>query len=299
MKKVLIGIIAIVLIGAVVVGFYNYKESDNLDKDDSLDIKDEVKDEAREDDGDVVVQFDRVFYELEDISKEHAKSKTLKDTVDFNYDLDGDLVKDKISFYKKSDYVYAVKLNDVEVLVNEYNPQIYIVDLNESDDILDVVLYDEGPSGDPHYTVYSKKGNNLESLYDKKGDSLKCDRKGTVLVDDSKFETFSPELYFDYAYINNGVLVNKKIDLETISDIEFKNDKFYFSEDYDNKNKIGDIDLDPSRVSEIGIEKLNDDVSFKILGFEYIDNNGYKDEKIEVKLSDGRSGYIFMLYFAG
>ena len=34
------------------------------------------------------------------------------------------------------------------------------------DDTLEVVLYDDGPSGDPHYTVYSKKGNNLESLYD-------------------------------------------------------------------------------------------------------------------------------------
>lgn len=299
MKKVLIGIIAIVLIGVIVVGFYNYKESDNLDKDDSLDIKDEVKDEVREDDGDVVVQFDRVFYELEDISKEHAKSKTLKDTVDFNYDLDGDLVKDKISFYKKSDYVYAVKLNDVEVLVNEYNPQIYIVDLNESDDILEVVLYDDGPSGDPHYTVYSKKGNNLEALYDKKGDSLKCDRKGTILVDDSKFETFSPELYFDYAYINNGVVANKEIDLEAVSDIEFKNNKFYFSLDYANKDRIDVIDYNPTRLSEIDIEQLSDNISFRILDVEFVETNGFRDKKIKVKLSDNREGYIFMLYFAG
>ena len=209
MKKILIGIIAIILIGIMVIGFYNYDEGKKVEKGDSLDVLDEVT----EIDGDVVVQFDREFYKLEDISLDYAKAKTLEDTVEFSYDLDGDLIKDNIRFYKKSDFVYAVKLNDVEVLVNEYEPEIYIVDLNESDNTLEVVLYDGGPSGDPHYTVYSKKGNSLESLYDKKGDSLKCDMKGTVLVDDSSFEDFSPLLYFEYMYINDGVVDNKEIDL--------------------------------------------------------------------------------------
>ena len=295
MKKILIGIIAIILIGIMVIGFYNYDDGKKVEKDDSLDVLDEVT----EIDGDVVVQFDREFYKLEDISLDYAKAKTLEDAVEFSYDLDGDLIKDKISFYKKSDFVYAVKLNDVEVLVNEYDPEIYIVDLNESDNTLEVVLYDGGPSGDPHYTVYSKKGNSLESLYDKKGDLLKCDMKGTVLVDDSSFEDFSPLLYFEYMYINDGVVDNKEIDLETISDIEFKNNKFYFSLDYANKEKIDVIDYNPTRLSEIDIEQLSDNISFRILDVEFVETNGFRDKKIKVKLSDNREGYIFMLYFAG
>ena len=295
MKKILIGIIAIILIGIMVIVFYNYDDGKKVEKDDSLGVLDEVT----EIDGEVVVQFDREFYKLEDISLDYAKAKALEDTVEFSYDLDGDLIKDRINFYKKSDFIYAVKLNDVEVLVNEYDPEIYIVDLNESDNTLEVVLYDGGPSGDSHYTVYSKKGNSLESLYDKKGDSLKCDMKGTVLVDDSSFEDFSPLLYFEYMYINDGVVANKKIDLETISDIEFKNNKFYFSLDYANKEKIDVIDYNPTRLSEIDIEQLSDNISFRILDVEFVETNGFRDKKIKVKLYDNREGYIFMLYFAG
>lgn len=310
MKNMIIGAMSmlIIIMGSVI--FYNYSiekevfsnnNSANSNNDNSTNKEEDVNDNNDDviDNREKLVQFDREFYNLNDITMDYRSSKKVKNYVDFNYDLDGDGIVDKITFYRKDDLFYAIKLNGVEVIENEFSPEIYIVDLNESDNKIEIVLHDQGPSWDPNYTIYSKKGDSLEEVYGIAGDSLKCDKNGTVLVDDSRSGTYSPEIYFEYMHINDSVVTNKSIDLKTISNIEFKNSKLFFSNDYANKNKVFNVGLDPSRLAEINVEQLNDDVSFKILDVENITNNGISEKKIKVELSDGRVGYIFYVAFSG
>lgn len=50
-----------------------------------------------------LVQFDNRFFKLKDIAKEYRECDKIKNYKDFNYDLDGDGVIDKITIRKKKD----------------------------------------------------------------------------------------------------------------------------------------------------------------------------------------------------
>lgn len=299
MKNLIIGIltIMIIIVGGILI--YQYKFEDKLDDNNSINVNDDK--DIIDIDGDMIVQFNKEFFDLKDIAKEYVSSRDFDGVSKFSYDLDDDGVVDKISFYKKDESdAYSIELNG-KVVVEGYgfNPGFYVVDLNEDDNLLEIVSYDEGSSWDPKYTIYSKKGDSLEKVYSKKGELFKCDKEGTVLIDDSLSGMYSPEVYFDYMYINNGIATDKNIDLQTIANIHFKNSKLFFSSDYANKDEVFNVGLDSSKLAEINVEQLNDDISFKILDVENITNNGIIEKKIKVELSDGRVGYIFYVAFSG
>lgn len=272
-------------------------DDNSLTDNGSNNIIDNSSNDITDVEGEKIVQFNKEFYDLKDINKEYVSSRNFDGVKNFSYDLDGDGVTDKIKFYKEGNsYTYVVELNDKKIIENTFGPEFYIVDLNENDSQVEIVLYDSGPSGDPHYNIYSKKNDELQEVYTHSGDILKCDKKGLVLIDDSYAGDFSPNIYFDYMYIENGKVENKFIDVEKIKNIDISNSKWYFSEDYNNKYRVGiDIDLDPNKISEINIEKLSDNITFRILKIEKVDY----DYKIYVELSDGRKGYVFFIYWAG
>lgn len=115
--------------------------------------------------GEKFIQFDTEFYELKDIAKEYRNCENIKNYKDFEYDLDGDGIKDKITTKpdKSEEGKYVFELNGKEFAAHYNNPEIYIVDLNEKDTNIEVVIFDNGPSDDPNYTIYSKQNSEMKS----------------------------------------------------------------------------------------------------------------------------------------
>ena len=315
MKKIMFSIISLLIIVLSITSFNIYcmkkvelNSSNPLNKENNIldDVENTGDDNLENIDinvsypsnigGGKLVQFDTEFYNLKDIAKEYRSFKDVKNHIDFNYDLDGDSVVDKITF-SCHNYDCNVKLNGVNAIEwIEYEPIIYLVDLNINDNTMEVVIYTLGPSGYNVFSIYSKVGNKLEKIYEKVGDALNCDKFGLVVVEDSYKLNFNPTIYFDYVYIENGLAANKTIDVERIKNVDISNSTWYFSKDYKNKEKISNvIGLDPDRVSEINIEQLTDNLTFRISKVEFIDN----EYVLHVKLSDERVGYVFPIQWAG
>ena len=151
------------------------------------------------------------LYDIKDAAKEYRLSENIKNYKDFNYDLDGDGNIDKITIqYDKelskengNDY-YIFKLNGKQFTESEANPQIYIVDLNEDDKNIEVVIFDEGPSDDPNYTVFSKSENKMKDSISIPGLKFKLDKNGKFYVSNSLTTEISPEVYDKEYTINNG-----------------------------------------------------------------------------------------------
>lgn len=267
-------------------------------------------------------QFDTEFFELKDIAKEYRICDRIKKYKDFNYDLDGDGVEDKITIRKKKDMDIQVwnsekqeyevgtndtfELNEEEFAVHYNHPEIYIVDLNENDKNIEVVIFDQGASDDPNYTIYSKKGNKMVELQKELGYPLKSDKQGTILIENAYNGATSPKIYFEYYTIQNGKIEVKNIDIEKIKGLELKTSYLYFSEDYKNANKIfGENAPNYGSIEEnlkiLNIEQLKENITFKIKEFTIEENFGYDGYgyKIYVELSDGRKGYVFHIQWAG
>jgi len=108
--------------------------------------------------GEKFIQFDTEFYDIEDVAKDYRLSENIKNYKDFSFDLDGDGVKDKITIQKdkenKEHGWYLIKLNEKK-FAEHYRPEIYIVDLNEKDNDIEVVIFDMGITDNPYYYIYS------------------------------------------------------------------------------------------------------------------------------------------------
>lgn len=287
--------IMILIVGGILV--YQYIFEEKVDENESSNVSDNMTEDndITNIDGEVIVQFNKEFYDLKRTAKEYVSFRNLDGVKKFNYDLDADGVVDKINFYEENN-TYVVELNGKKVIESEYSTDFYIADLNEDDNLLEVILYDDGPSGDPGYVIYSKKGNSLEKNFEGLGDILKFDKEGLVVFGDSFTRDFNPSIYFDYVNFENGIATKKIVDLESIKDIDISCIGWYFSEDYNNVDRFyKEIGLDPNRVSEANIEPLDKKMTFRILRVEFIEGSYVP----YVKLSDGRVGYVFFLQFAG
>ena len=249
-------------------------------------------------------QFDVEFYELKDIAKEYRNYEDVKNYKDFIYDLDGDGTNEKITLsYKAGDVDnrvnYSVKLNGEVFSEGTSMDSIYIVDLNENDKNIEVVIFDDGPSDDPNYTIYSKNGSKMVELKNIGGYPLKNDKKGTVLVKDNYNGVTVPEIYFGYYKVQDGKIEMKNVEVEKIKDIELKSSHLYFSKNYKDETKIfdelgkNDNNIE-NTLKKLDIEQLNENTTFKIINI--TNENEYK---IYVELSDGRKGYIFHIQWAG
>lgn len=259
--------------------------------------------------GQKLVQFDNEFYGLKDVAKEYRLSENIKNYKDFNYDLDGDGVTEKITIQKNKENdgeSYLFKLNGKKFDEYYHRPEIYIVDLNEKDNNIEVVIFHEGASDDPEYIIYSKKESKMLPTFRSDGYLLKTDKKGTVVFVNSHNRRLNgytdPEIYFDYYVINNTKIEKKYINIDRIKDIDFIT-SLYFSEDYSNKDRFWD-DYDgvhyKKRFKEVDIEELDKNTTFKVLDFKIIKRENNSEEyKIYVELSDGRKGYIFDIQLAG
>ena len=284
---------------------------DTTNKEEEKEKKEEEKNTEVK--GEKLVQFDNRFFELKDIAKEYRECNKIKNYKDFNYDLDGDGIKDKITIRKveetdedNNNYeIHVFELNGKRFHEDGDAEQIYIVDLNENDKNIEVVFYSSAPSDDPHYYIYSKKGNKMVQLEFLGGAPLKLDKKGTFVIEGGYDGITDPKIYFDYYTIKDGKIEQKQAKLNKLKNIELTASYLYFSKDFKSLNRFYNEHKEWSEdgLKEFSIEKLNEKITFKILDFDYVTQewgeDSYKQFRLYVELSDGRKGYLFTIQWAG
>ncbi|MBE5821768.1 MAG: hypothetical protein E7311_04175 [Clostridiales bacterium] len=270
-----------------------------------------VEKQGNEIKGEKLVQFDTVFYKLEDVALEWVNSVDVKDFKEFNYDLDGDGNKEIITLRKEEKngvkiknidgeweniVVDVVELNGEKFEENWDNPNIYIVDLNENDKKLEIIIFDEGASDDPGYAIYTKRGNKMEKLTYFGGYHLRIDKNGLIIYDDTYNGSITPNIYFEYYEIYNSEIEKKNINIDKIRNVDFTdNIGMLFSENHNNFMEFwnyydGFNHFDAYKKANI---EIIGDRTFKILDIE--DNV----ERIKIKLEDGREGYMDSIQLAG
>ena len=286
----------------------NYEINDKTDKTDNTDRNDRndllISDE--------LIQFDKKFYSIDEIAKQHW-DPSMGTSILYS-DLDSDGIDDTISINVEKAYdtysndIYKYSINGVE-FEWYYGTELYIVDFNKDDKNLEIVIFDPGPSDDPTYTIYSKvngeivKQKYFESVY------LKTDEKGTILQNSWYDEITTPTVYFRYWYLNNSKLDEKIIDIEKIKDIDFqiiselipqgKYKTYYFTEDFNDViNKTQRIEDGNS------LTPIYDNDEFKVLDFEIVKkqwNEDYIEEiyKIKIELNGKDIGYLYHIQWAG
>jgi len=244
------------------------------------------------------IQFDTTFYPIEDLALEWRDSYKIKNYKDFEYDLDGDGEVDKITIRTKEGerwngeaYIaQTYELNGKEFADVGNFGKIYIVDLNKNDNSIEVVTWDNGPSDDSVYNIYSKQGDKMECILNEWTENMYADQLGKILPSG----LFNPSIYKKYYSFINDELKTIELGMDTISSIEFDAKGMYFSTDsgnfYDIAGKYHEYDtyedgfertLKACNVEEIsgGTFKI-----LEILGEEFFN--------VYVQLEDGRKGYI-------
>ena len=79
--------------------------------------------------------------------------------------MDGDGEIDTITFEIGEEDRPVLSLNGKMFCDFYYNyAAVYIIELNKEDGTLGVVAYDDGPSGDPNYTIFRKQGEEMECI---------------------------------------------------------------------------------------------------------------------------------------
>jgi len=247
------------------------------------------------------IQFDTAFYPIGDLALEWRDSYKIKNYKDFEYDLDGDGEIDKITIRAKEEQLWNGELNTVHIYELNGNKfdnvgnfgKIYIVDLNKNDNSIEVVTWDNGPSDDSVYNIYSKQGGKMECILKEWTESMYADQLGKILSSGH----YNPSIYKQYYNFALGNLETIDLDMNKISSVKFDATGMYFSATRENISnvcskyyEIGETssynDAFEKALKECNVEKLGGG-TFKILEIE--DEEFYI---VYVQLEDGRKGYI-------
>ena len=253
-----------------------------------------------------LIQFDTGFYNLKTASMEYRECQKIKNYKDFEYDLDGDGIKDKITIknigkdeHGNVEDLYKIYLNGNEFYQTDAYCQyeVYIVDLNQNDKTTEVIIHILASDDLECYNVYSKSGTKMKEV--KKLDygwELLVDKKGKLVLDNALLSCINPKIYKVYYEFNKGVIQEKKANTEILKNITFKtNDMICFTQDKDCIKKFvnsysseSDDDLEENRYSKYGIYK-DEKYEFKFIKF----TDDFINGSIYCKLKDGREGYLF------
>lgn len=210
------------------------------------------------------------YITLENAAIEYRLSINIQNYKDFNYDLDGDGVVDKITIRKdkNNEYVadnYIFELNGVEFAQNEFYPEIYIVDLNKTDETLEVIIFDVGPSDDLEYSIYVKEKSEMRCIYTIAGSNLILDEMGKFKVNTILTSGITPDVYDKVYYFTNNNITYLSNKLDT--DIDYLTCGYYFiTKDLKNMEKYYNGEVDMSEIEKAGIYELSENQTFKIMG---------------------------------
>lgn len=284
------------------------------------DSSEAVESDNQDSKGITLPQLKGEFYSIESIIKESRENQNIKNYKDFEFDLDNDGEIDEITLRHVVNEDEDIYSSDRDYHILEYNGEsIYdhwfgmgtvgIVDLDNTDDLLEIWVYDDGPSDDPCYIFYRKDGNNIVEVGSFEVDlSFYVDGKGTVLAANRCMPWVTPSVFDSYYTIENNAFKKHNLDFSYNKNFEYTSKEFFFTTDLGNLEKFkedndGNYDLDMliKKGEKYNIKKLDENTKFKIVEFvEKTSEYGSQDLKIE--LSDGTEGYwihpygVFYLY---
>ncbi|HOQ16004.1 MAG TPA: hypothetical protein PLC16_04400 [Defluviitaleaceae bacterium] len=156
------------------------------------------------------------------------------------YDLNKDGSLDSIEARLKYRDESFLRINNTEFLMTSDNPcDMYLIDLVEDDSFIEIVVYDDGPSGDPVSTFYRYDGKNIyelghfhthidteDTIYSYYGNVL-TDGKGNFLPPDCIEKFILPNIITGYYSIEAQQLVYHPIDYE-----KYLVDEYTIAEDF-------------------------------------------------------------------
>lgn len=309
---------------------YNQTETSTIDSKNSLNETKETKKNSEEEDnklendkpktnekekkisGIKMIQFNEVFYNVVDIALESRECEKVKNFKDFEYDLDSDGKKDKVTIVHKTkkgydgrfgdidEDIYEFKLND-KTFHTEEDPHfttMYIADLNKNDKSIEIVIFDDGPSDDPNCTIYSKKDSKMIKL-ENLGWDLYTNQKGKLVCSEIHRAETNPKVFPNYFMLENNKIKKYDLDLSNVKNEVFTAEDVWFTEDLKNIEKYWNLISDDienednyeKTFNEAGIYKLTEKDKFNVI--KYVDGID-----IQIKLKDGRKGYILGNHFS-
>lgn len=261
------------------------------------------------------------FYKIEEITKEEREIRKVKNYKNFEFDLDSDGEIDKITLKhvvneneEENSYdrnYYTLEYNGENIYERWYGyGNVGIVDLDESDDFVEVWVYDDGPSDDPCYIFFRKVGNELIELGCFDVDlGFYADGKGKVLAANRQMPWIEPTVFDSYYTIENNKFVKHELDFSYNPNFEYTSKDLYFTTDLENLEKFkndnsqnDETQFDVSQVETLtqkaekhNIYKLDENTKFKIIEF-VKRTNEYESQNLKIELSDGRIGYLIHPY---
>ena len=282
---------------------------ENIDKEEEENSDEEEKEDITE--GVKLSQLEGEFYKIEEIIKEEREIVNVKNYKDFEFDLDNDGEVDKITLRHivnkdeeetsvDRDY-YTLEYNGKTVYERWYGMgNVGIVDLDDTDENLEVWVYDEGPSDDPCYIFYRKDGNEMIKLGGFDVDrAFYTDGKGTVLAADRFMPWVEPTVFDAYYTIKNNKFAKNELDFSYNKDFEYTSTEGFFTTDLENLEKLKNDDSEYEDLiikgEKYNINKLDENTKFKILDF-VEKTKEYDAQSLKIELLDGTQGYLIHPY---
>lgn len=243
MKRLVKGILVIMLITVVLVGCNNTidnKVNDNNDeKSRYITLKDSLLD----------VQVKKIETD-EDLTLE-------VDSVDMDSNGENEKIKVTLSKYKDTKEVKGdttININESKLVYGFENPNfdIYFINLNKNDKYIDMAIFDDGPSGDPSVFFYRYDGNNILLIGNIQGDfdggknpyygSIKVNGEGIIISPWDRADFVSPNIIFAKNIIENNKFKKIEEDKEKIYNKEYTldiEDGYFFKQIEENEYKEG------------------------------------------------------------
>lgn len=258
----------------------------------------------------ILPQLNGEFSDIKSITKDYRDNQNVKNFKDFSYDLDSDGTIDKITLK------HITNENEDEYYLLEYNGKsIYehwngmgsvgIVDIDDTDNYLDIWVYDDGSSDDPMYYFYRKIENQIINMGEFSIErSFMCDGKGKILVAGRELPWVEPQVFNCYYTIENNLFKKHSLDFSYNKDYEYTTRDGFFTTNLENlkkfeQNKSASDNSEDYLITlgeKYNINKLDENTKFKIIEFVKKDIEEYSVTDLKVTLSDGTTGYLIHPY---
>ncbi|MBR4260448.1 MAG: hypothetical protein IKQ33_00630 [Clostridia bacterium] len=190
-------------------------------------------------DGLTFIQLDGSYKNIKDVSLKILE----KEGSVFNYAMDSDnKIDDIVLEYNKVSYNDKVICDEncfSEII------KVYIVDLNEDDNYVDIVIYGDHASADYGYKIFKISDNNsYKEINLSNSDEIYTNKKGIVVVRNNIFlktDTLLAGSYFDYdlekevnltfTKVENTLITFKDIYVSDSKEIDISNPSNYYKEE--------------------------------------------------------------------
>lgn len=170
-------------------------------------------------------------FQVEDLGSENDRTAYM---VTGNYDLNSDGKEDSISILQKGRYnnLSYIEINQTKLTFDVDNPmdgEVHIIDLDKNDPYLEVISFDDGPSGDPVYMTFRYDGSSIIVLGEI-GAGASIDGEGRLIPYFNRNNYFEPEFCSAWFEIMDNTLVykNNSIDQYLGQRYDFSGGDAYF-----------------------------------------------------------------------